>query len=599
MSRRYILSVHLNKQNAIGRVAYGSIRQIRFLNSVAPVPGRRINTASMVPEQSISAAGEEGEKYGGDDTHANVGTATAGNRPATATEEKKKKKQKKSINLLRGWPSASLLPADALRAASQTALSDPAIWAPGLEYAPDPGYQPLREALARWLGRFYGEHIQATTTPAAGEGEDRDRGDATDRITITGGASQSLACLLQSFTDPARTIAVWAAAPCYFLACPIFADAGFAGRMRAVPEDDEGVDVAALERAMRAAEEKEAEEKKGEGPAAYKDPGPHRKIYRHVVYCVPSFSNPSGRTMTRARREALVRAAREYDALVICDDVYDMLQWRVVGHPSPITPVPPRAALLPRVADLDMAAGRSRHDPPGKRFGHAVSNGSFSKLVAPGARTGWTYSTADFALGASKTGSTRSGGAASQMAATIVCQLLLLLPDAAGGGGDEDECRLDAHIRDTLLPAYARRHGLLMGAIRAELAPLGIRVHEHSLRGREGVHGGYFVWMTLPRGDGDGGKEGRMWPTAHAIAARCRADEDLLIGNGELFAVHGDEEAARFDDAIRLCFAWEDEEALVGGVERLARVIRKMLDEGPGSWEARPVELDDDLDEIK
>ncbi|KAF3352921.1 hypothetical protein VdG1_08607 [Verticillium dahliae VDG1] len=57
------------------------------------------------------------------------------------------------INLLRGWPSPSLLPAAALTAAAARALSDPTISVPGLQYAPDPGFQPLREDLAAWLAR--------------------------------------------------------------------------------------------------------------------------------------------------------------------------------------------------------------------------------------------------------------------------------------------------------------------------------------------------------------------------------------------------------------------------------------------------------------
>ncbi|KAI0555606.1 pyridoxal phosphate-dependent transferase [Xylaria curta] len=587
MLRQYILRGSQSRQKVTGYVASGRLHQLTRNHA----PFRLIGTtARMGGGQSPPAINEREKNVQGP----SVNTSTIKDRSG----------QKKSINFLRGWPSTSLLPAEALRAASQTALTDPKIWAPGLEYGPDPGYQPLREALARWLGRFYEDVIPTASTDISGVGGEswkekgRDESRNANRITITGGASQSLACLLQSYTDPARTLAIWIVAPCYFLACPIFADAGFAGRMRAVPEDEEGVDIAVLEREMRALETRRAAEADA-GPRSYKDPSPHRKIYRHVIYCVPAFSNPSGRTMTLARREGLVDLARRHDALVVCDDVYDMLQWRVESLPSnssspPSSDAPKQdynlhKALLPRVADIDIAKGRSPHDPPGKHFGHAVSNGSFTKLVAPGMRTGWTYSTADFAFGNSQTGSTRSGGAASQLAATIVCELL---PQGDG----EKECQLDTLIRETLVPSYARRHALLTRAIRTELVPLGVRMHEGSLLGCEDVYGGYFVWITLP--DGKSTEKRKPWPTAQAIANRCRADEALMIGNGELFAVHGDEAAMRFENAIRFCFAWEDEDDLVDGVVRLGRVIRKMLDEGPENWQTKS-EGPRDLDQVK
>lgn len=138
----------------------------------------------------------------------------------------------KPINLLRGWPSTTLLPAAQLASAAHIALSDPEISDFGLLYGPDEGYGPLREAISTWSSSFY----SVTDDPS--------------RICITGGASQNLACALQVFTDPAVTRAIWIVAPCYFLACRIFEDAGFAGRLRAVGEDDEGLDVNFLEREM-------------------------------------------------------------------------------------------------------------------------------------------------------------------------------------------------------------------------------------------------------------------------------------------------------------------------------------------------------------
>ena len=154
--------------------------------------------------------------------------------PTPAGADTSKNETKKLINLLRGWPSPDLLPSAPLRSAADYVLADRSIAVPVLQYAIDPGYQPLREELARWLTTQYGFFSEIKA----------------DEIAITGGASQSLACVLQSFTDPGYTRAVWAVAPCYFMACPIFEDSGFWGRLRAVPEDEEGVDVEALGRGL-------------------------------------------------------------------------------------------------------------------------------------------------------------------------------------------------------------------------------------------------------------------------------------------------------------------------------------------------------------
>lgn len=45
-------------------------------------------------------------------------------------------------------------------------------------------------------------------------------------------------------------------APTYHLACRIFDDAGFAGRLRGVREDEEGLDVAELETGLERSEER-------------------------------------------------------------------------------------------------------------------------------------------------------------------------------------------------------------------------------------------------------------------------------------------------------------------------------------------------------
>ena len=104
--------------------------------------------------------------------------------------------------------------------------------------------------------------------------------------------------------------------------------------------------------------------------------------------------------MTLRRREELVRIAREYDALIITDDVYDFLQW-------PSSQAAQKQgldkAILPRIVDIDRAleGGAERHGADG--YGNAVSNGSFSKICGPGVRTGWVEAAEKLAYGVSQT----------------------------------------------------------------------------------------------------------------------------------------------------------------------------------------------------
>ena len=142
------------------------------------------------------------------------------------------------INLIKGWPSTSLLPTKHLSRAAQIALADPSIAFPGLLYGPDEGYAPLRETLGVWLSDFY--------QPEQPVGK--------ERITITGGASQNLACLLEVFTDPVYTRDILFAAPAYMLAFRIFEDNGFSGKMKAIPEDDDGMDMSLLRKALEESE---------------------------------------------------------------------------------------------------------------------------------------------------------------------------------------------------------------------------------------------------------------------------------------------------------------------------------------------------------
>lgn len=104
--------------------------------------------------------------------------------------------------------------------------------------------------------------------------------------------------------------------------------------------------------------------------------------------------------MSLRRRQQLVSLAREYDALIITDDVYDFLQW-----PSDLSSqsMSLEKAVLPRIVDVDryLDGGAEREGADG--FGNAISNGSFSKICGPGLRTGWCEGTSKLAYGVSQT----------------------------------------------------------------------------------------------------------------------------------------------------------------------------------------------------
>lgn len=104
--------------------------------------------------------------------------------------------------------------------------------------------------------------------------------------------------------------------------------------------------------------------------------------------------------MTLRRREELVRVARDFDALIVTDDVYDFLQWP--SSPNSQT-LGLDTAILPRVVDVDrfLDGGSEREGADG--FGNAASNGSFSKICGPGLRTGWVEGTPKLAHGVSQT----------------------------------------------------------------------------------------------------------------------------------------------------------------------------------------------------
>ncbi|KAF2672789.1 PLP-dependent transferase [Microthyrium microscopicum] len=468
------------------------------------------------------------------------------------------------INLLRGWPAPSLLPSKLLLRAATSVLQEPEVFVPALQYAPNKGPTELRNALSTFLTKTFSPHSPVPI----------------DRISTTGGASQSLGIILNTCADPGYTRAVWVVEPTYFLACRIIDDAGL--KAKSVEDGVDGIDFADFRRQLREVEDEAVREGKT-GPV-YK-PMPRAwpaKLYKHIIYCVPSFSNPTGRCMSLKTRVELVRLAREFDALIVCDDVYDVLWWPAQGE------VPKKGAIravIPRIVDVDrvLDGGAERKGADG--FGNALSNGSFSKICGPGVRTGWVEATSKLAFALSQAGPIRSGGASSNLTGVFVARSL--------ENGD-----LQKHITEVLIPDYAKRWKTMVQAIEEHLEPLGVQlpwksisvasVNDRSSTDAEVqklaeqtfgdksvpdvVAGGYFIYALLPKG------------ISATDLAEQAMKENVIIQTEALCRVPipksgGKEPNKAKDRFIRLCFAWEDEDMLSESIERLGKALKRMIED--------------------
>ena len=87
-----------------------------------------------------------------------------------------------------------------------------------------------------------------------------------------------------------------------------------------------------------------------------------------ALYCIPTFQNPTGRTLAADRRKRIAEMAEQYGFLAIEDDPYRDLRYD--GQPQP------------SVKHFDTSD-------------HVVYLGSFSKLVSPGLRVGYMVGNAD------------------------------------------------------------------------------------------------------------------------------------------------------------------------------------------------------------
>ena len=268
-----------------------------------------------------------------------------------------------------------------------------------LQYGATEGYRPLLETMQSWIPETLGF-------------------DAPAVLPVTG-STQAMDLLCKALINPGDRIVVENPSFLGNLQCMRLYEA----ELVPVESEEDGLDVNHLERIFRDCRPK-------------------------MLYTIPTFQNPTGHTLSLAKRRRVAELAEEYGVIVAEDDPYRDLRYR--------------GESLPAIKSFD-------------REGWVVYLGSFSKIISPGMRVG--YMVGDPGLIRKCTiGKQSSDLHTANLTQAIVDQFIRrgLLPD---------------HIR-RISADYAAQCDTMLGCL--ESFPEGISFTR--------PEGGLFLWVDLPEG---------------------------------------------------------------------------------------------------
>ncbi len=300
-----------------------------------------------------------------------------------------------------GLPAPELFPVAELAAAAARVLAKDG--AAALQYSTTEGHPPLRAWIAARLNGLWDTAYDAS------------------QVLVTASSQQGLDLVGKLLLDEGDE--VLCESPTY-----VGAITGFnvlEPRWVEVPSDSQGMDVEGLRRCL----------------AGCRRP--------RMIYVVPNFQNPSGRTWSLERRLAVVEIAAAAGLPVVEDNPYGELRFE--------------GAHLPAFAALESGAT-------------VIGVGTFSKILAPGLRLGWMVASEPLLakLTLLKQGADLHTSTFNQM----------LVADFV------EHADLDAHVA-RVAAAYRLRRDAMVHALEREM-PSGVRFSRPS--------GGLFLWLELPAG---------------------------------------------------------------------------------------------------
>jgi 2-aminoadipate transaminase len=366
------------------------------------------------------------------------------------------------ISFSAGEPDEAFYPVEELKIAFSQAVDDASILN---YYASDMGYVPLREWLSVWMKEQ--RTAPSWVTP--------------DNILLTHGAAEGINDVAELFIDPGTEIAVEEAT--YVEAVMDFRKQGAV--CHGVRMDEDGLVPEEFERLCQS-----------------------RDI--RMLYTIPCFQNPTGRTASSERRRQIFDLCRRYGVLILEDDPYRYLSYD---------------GAVPDTY-FSMAAENDR----------IVYCSSFSKVIAPGVRTGWLVLPPSVA--ARFDVFQICGGLIQQPLTHKMVHIYLQRNDIAG--------RI-AFLQEE----YRKRRDSLSRELKEQLEPLGMHVNRPA--------GGFFLWGSID------GIDDMMDFVRYAII-----NEGIAVIPGESFVIAD----APAKNVCRLSLSKVTPQLAREGCARLARAIR-------------------------
>nr|WP_312214895.1 PLP-dependent aminotransferase family protein [Clostridioides sp.] len=307
--------------------------------------------------------------------------------------------QPQIISFAGGMPAPEMFPVEEMKKVSVAVLEESGRVA--MQYATTEGYEPLREKIAQRMNDKYQSSVNK------------------DDILITSGSQQGLDFAGKVFIDEGDVILC--ESPSYLGAINAFKS--YQPEFIDVPTDDGGMVMEELDKILATTDKVK------------------------MIYVIPDFQNPTGRTWSLDRRNKFMEIVNKYEIPVIEDNPYGELRFE--------------GDYLPSLKSLDTK-------------GLVIFLGTFSKIFCPGYRIGWTCASPEILtkFNFAKQGSDLQSSTISQM------ELSKFM----------DMYSLDDHINN-IKNVYVKRRDVMLKTMKEEF-PEGVKFTH--------PEGGLFTWVEIP-----------------------------------------------------------------------------------------------------